>query len=809
MSSLQHNSRLSASSFAVEALESRLLLSAVPLPVDEPVLKSGIQPTATDLVVIATPGEIQTAGAGIDNSAGGTADGLFDELELVSLSHVEDVTFDGSATEVVVAPSIEVHSDATLARASVAITGGYDGAEDRLTVAGQASDHGTAGALQWAFDAATGTLTFSGLASAAVYQQALRSVVYRNAAMLTTEAPREGAREISIAAHAENAGADVPQISSQLVVSLVAGQGPPVGSFTVTPGATLAGSGSYSAAVVNNGTISPGHSPGFQDYPTYTQTSDGVLEIELGGTSAGTGYDQVRVTDQANLDGTLEIKLIDGFMPEVGQTFDIITYDSSTGRFKTVTGLTGFGDGSVYLELVQTATGIKLIARAASTTSTGVSDFIADKLQEFANGAIGGTHTFGGLSLALDGLFAFTDLWVTFNNIAWQGGTNFTGNVTFSAASVTLFPGQTVTASLTDGADADNVGVAATYNLATKTYSFTLDHFELAIGAFGFTADAGSSSYIEATPASFTLAIADATLSFPGAYAAGSFSFAKANDVLSVAASGVTLLLGSGLGTAAQTGVTLTGGDLALQLDLATGAYAALARGTGGLTGVADVTITGAVEFAANTYTGAQTLALAGESTEIAADSLYISTENLTVNLAGFAVVTGAFVFYRETNVVLAAGVDLTVFMGSGFGTASETGVRVTEGVFALLLDVATGDLALGVRGQGGLVNVTDVTLTGELTVIFNRFDHDVSLDLPVGGGSVELIAPAGVTYITGNATLDVLGFVQASGSFTIYDDANTLIIGATNVSAFVGANGAGVQVTDGLLGLVSEYATG
>jgi hypothetical protein len=99
-------------------------------------------------------------------------------------------------------------------------------------------------------------------------------------------------------------------------------------------GATLVGSGTLSSNLVNGGTVSPGSSPGIITVDgDYTQESEGVLEIELGGDVAGTGYDQLQATGEVNLAGFLNISLIDEFVPSEGDTFDIITSMSLTGTF--------------------------------------------------------------------------------------------------------------------------------------------------------------------------------------------------------------------------------------------------------------------------------------------------------------------------------------------------------------------------------------------------------------------------------------------------------------------------------------------
>ena len=66
---------------------------------------------------------------------------------------------------------------------------------------------------------------------------------------------------------------------------------------------------------------------------TYTQSGSGAFDADLGGTTAGTQYDVLNITSTATLGGVLNVDLISGFKPTVGETFDIMDYTSETGTF--------------------------------------------------------------------------------------------------------------------------------------------------------------------------------------------------------------------------------------------------------------------------------------------------------------------------------------------------------------------------------------------------------------------------------------------------------------------------------------------
>ena len=97
------------------------------------------------------------------------------------------------------------------------------------------------------------------------------------------------------------------------------------------------GDGNIIANVQNGGAVAPGTSPGALHITgNYSQSSAGSLQIELGGTAPGTGYDQLLISGSAALNGTLAVSLINGYMGAAGDNFNIITFTSRTGAFSTV-----------------------------------------------------------------------------------------------------------------------------------------------------------------------------------------------------------------------------------------------------------------------------------------------------------------------------------------------------------------------------------------------------------------------------------------------------------------------------------------
>ena len=106
-------------------------------------------------------------------------------------------------------------------------------------------------------------------------------------------------------------------------------------------GGVLAGSGTVSAQVQNTAEIDVG-APGFPGTLTvngdYTQTSTAILVVEIGGPNPGTDFDQLNITGQATLDGTLTVNLIKGFEPNHGDRFVVLTFGLGAGVFANLNG---------------------------------------------------------------------------------------------------------------------------------------------------------------------------------------------------------------------------------------------------------------------------------------------------------------------------------------------------------------------------------------------------------------------------------------------------------------------------------------
>lgn len=133
-----------------------------------------------------------------------------------------------------------------------------------------------------------------------------------------------GAR-MTIAGDYDHAGDDL-DLLGQLEVG---------GTHRLSGSASLRGTGTVTGTVENAARVGPGTSPGTLAIDgDYEQTDEGTLAIELAGTD-DSEFDVLEITGSASLDGELDVRAIDGFVPEVGDTFDILVADDITGSFST------------------------------------------------------------------------------------------------------------------------------------------------------------------------------------------------------------------------------------------------------------------------------------------------------------------------------------------------------------------------------------------------------------------------------------------------------------------------------------------
>jgi hypothetical protein len=114
----------------------------------------------------------------------------------------------------------------------------------------------------------------------------------------------------------------------------------------------VAGTGTFSGAVSGSGDFLGAGTPRFEgsyrpggnaaaqvNFAGNLALAPGnTLFIDLGGTTPGAQHDQLLVSGEAGLAGTLDIALIDSFTPGAGDDFTILSASSVTGNFSAING---------------------------------------------------------------------------------------------------------------------------------------------------------------------------------------------------------------------------------------------------------------------------------------------------------------------------------------------------------------------------------------------------------------------------------------------------------------------------------------
>ena len=146
-------------------------------------------------------------------------------------------------------------------------------------------------------------------------------------------------------------------MAEALVMTLNAANGPPSAGthihlgddnvqltdneLVLGPQDRLSGTGSLSLSViVTGGSVAPGNSPGILAVPSLTLSAGATTEIEIeSNAGAGVGHDQIVVTGDVELGGTLDVTLLSGFEPAANDLYTILTWTGTmTGEFDNYLG---------------------------------------------------------------------------------------------------------------------------------------------------------------------------------------------------------------------------------------------------------------------------------------------------------------------------------------------------------------------------------------------------------------------------------------------------------------------------------------
>ncbi|MFZ4526499.1 MAG: LEPR-XLL domain-containing protein, partial [Chlorobium sp.] len=529
----------------------------------------------------------------------------------------------------------------------------------------------------------------------------------------------------------------------------------------VGSGEKLSGSGTLSGILVNAGLVSPGNSPGIQSVVTYTQNDGATLQIEIGGLTPGpgapnvnVGYDQLNVTGAVNFGGALQVVLLDGFKPTVGDTFDIITFGgTASGIFTNLTGLYGF-DSDHYFEVVQTPA----IAGTAGKIQLVTREIITGDDFSFVTDAPGSAYNDSlGMMLNTSYLTSAAPVSVTLS------GTIELGNSFKVGGSFTFAEQLTPTTLTLSDSGASQV----------STTSMTVGGRDLTL-LFGSPADGSglSISDVDFGLAQFKPVDQNDSRSWlmtKGSIgASGSASFVNLGP-LSVSSGLISFDISQGLGAGNTTVANLSSSPVVIS------------DGAGML-----------VTFDS---TGSR-----GEYFDIAATALKFS-------LADTVSVEGDFMFSSDGTRLAAIGSSVNALFG-----AADMNIGVTNATIALLASKSVG-MALQASGEFSANLGSDISLSATGSSLLWKDDGatiltDANKTLTIGSSaftfSDELVASTGIQEVrVSGAVLQVGDFFTVSGNLAFQKSASdfvdskgvtvhadVLTLGSTGLNVFVGANG-------------------
>lgn len=130
-------------------------------------------------------------------------------------------------------------------------------------------------------------------------------------------------------------------------------------------GGAVYGNGTISGPVISNAAINIGDSlrtiGQLSFMGNYTQGAHGSLTFDIAGSAFGE-YDQLNITGHAQLNGLMTIDLLHGFVPDLGNIFDIMNFANESGTFSLVNGLPINGQEHFNLEYNPTNLTLDVVA---------------------------------------------------------------------------------------------------------------------------------------------------------------------------------------------------------------------------------------------------------------------------------------------------------------------------------------------------------------------------------------------------------------------------------------------------------------
>ena len=494
--------------------------------------------------------------------------------------------------------------------------------------------------------------------------------------------------------------------------------------------------------------------------------STDITTFALGGTTPGDGagkHDQMVVTNNVVLDGVIAVQLSPDYVPQAGERFTIMTYQSVVGRFVSGSGLFGLAD-DVWFEIEQTGDATTAGAITLVTREFLPGTNAALNIAETLNADV--TSTRSQIGLFLNHNYFGIDVQVTFSGGFTYGEFTTDGTVTLRYAS-----------------DPDRADFYEASVIGTATVGST---FDLA-GEFLISIGVGNGS-----PPSLALLAEDIDLDVE----VGGETLRTNNGRIGL------LVSEAGVAFEASTGLHANlSSDLSLYADEIFVSYNGTeADYTGVMWALGDVSYT-FCDLAADTFSiGVSRGEIIAGNFFQANGSFAIEGRSQPVTLADGSTVTA--------DVLTIGGEELSVFAGTRVGTVEATGVSVENVAFAVALVSEPGENSrrwLTAEGTGQSASVVGITgVTGTLT------DMAMSLNLTSDDGSLIdyaaektiLTVATGATGVTlsadgsagriirasGTGVLDVEGSLAVSGTVGVSLDGSSVVLVGTDIDAEFGS---------------------
>jgi autotransporter-associated beta strand protein len=224
----------------------------------------------------------------------------------------------------------------TFTPGTIRIAGGtftqHNGAHDASMVAFTLDDTANAKLALSGFDLKVGSLAGGGTTGGGVDLGAKMltvgglgtSTAYAGVISGTGSLTKTGSGTLTLAGTSTYSGGTTVNAGT-LLVNNTTGSGTGSGMVTVN-GGTLGGTGTIGGgATLAGGTLAPGNSIGAITLGSLLENAGSTIEIEI---ASPTSFDLVNVTGAATLNGQLAVRLLDGYAPTSGTTFDVLTAGS-------------------------------------------------------------------------------------------------------------------------------------------------------------------------------------------------------------------------------------------------------------------------------------------------------------------------------------------------------------------------------------------------------------------------------------------------------------------------------------------------